>query len=96
VTDFAAATDRLLHQVRHWEQPRWRSGRADRVFALVQLLADLAADAEARSRRPVPRERDTTLPDQLRVTADDLLAAEPSAPALAEATAAVQAVREAL
>jgi hypothetical protein len=94
VTDFASATDRLLNQVRHWEQPRWSAnGRAPRVYALVQLLADLTADAEQRPHRPVPREHDMILPDQLRVMADDLLAASPSAEILAAATTAIDATR---
>jgi hypothetical protein len=92
VTDFATSTDRLLNQVRHWEQPRW-AGRADRTFALIQLLADLAADAEGRPRRVVPRVHDMVLPDQIRVLADDLLAAEPPPSVLAAATAAVDALR---
>ena len=75
--DFSTAVDRLLNQVGHWEQPRWSAdGRADRVFALVQRLADRAADAEGRARRPVPRAGDLLLPDQLRVMRDDLLAAD--------------------
>jgi hypothetical protein len=97
VTDFATSIDRLLNQVRVWEQPRWRAdGKADRAYALVQLLADLGADAEQRPRRPVPREHDLILPDQIRVTADDLLAAGPSALVLDEATAAVDALRASL
>jgi hypothetical protein len=96
VTDFATSTDRLLTQVRHWEQPRWSANRrADRVYALVQLLADLTADAEGRPRRPVPREHDMILPDQIRVMADDLLATAVPAK-LDEATAAVDAVRQQL
>ncbi|HET6482227.1 MAG TPA: hypothetical protein VFG35_19650, partial [Actinoplanes sp.] len=71
-------------------------GRADRAYALVQLLADLSADAEQRPRRPVPREHDMVLPDQLRVVADDLLAAGPSPSALAEAEAAVDGLRAGL
>ena len=95
MTDFATSIERLLNQVRHWEQPRWRAGdRADRAYALVQLLADLAADAESRPRRPVPRESDLLLPDQLRVLADDLLAAAPPAGVLADATAAVDDLRQ--
>jgi len=96
VNEFATSTERLLVQVRHWEQPRWSAGgRADRVYALVQSLADLAADAEGRPRRTVPREHDMILPDQVRVLADDLLAtAKPET--LAEATAAVDAVRKEL
>ena len=77
MSDFATAIERLLNQVRHWEQPRWRGGKADQTYALIQHLADLAADAESRPRRPVPREHDTILPDQLRVMADDLIAAAP-------------------
>ena len=96
MTDFATSTDRLLTQVRHWEQPRWSvAGRADRMFALVQELADLAADAEGRPHRPVPRGNDVLLPDQLRVMADDLLAAEPSPAVLAGAHNAVETTRNA-
>jgi hypothetical protein len=101
VTDFATAVDRLHNQVRHWEQGRWWSRkngatRGDLVFSLVQHLADLAADAEHQPRRPVPREHDMVLPDQLRVLADDLLAADPSPAQLATATSAVDDLRSAL
>lgn len=97
MTDFATAADRLLTQVRHWEQPRWSAdGRADRMHALIQLLADLAADAEQRPRRAVPREHDMVLPDQLRVMVDDLLAAAPSAEALSSAATAVTTLRTSL
>jgi hypothetical protein len=95
VTDFAAAIDRLLNQVRHWQQPRWRS-HAPATHELVQRLADLAADAEGRPRRPVPREHDMVLPDQIRVMADDLLAADPPPSVMAEAAEAVAALRAAL
>jgi hypothetical protein len=96
VNDFASSTDRLLHQVRHWEQPRWSAnGRADRVYALAQHLADLTADAEARPHRPLPREHDLVLPDQIRVLADDLMATD-NPDKLAEATAAIDAVRKQL
>jgi hypothetical protein len=93
VTDFATAIERLLNQVRHWEQPRWRAGRSDQAYALVQRIADLAADAESRPRRPVPREPDMILPDQLRVMADDLIAVAPAA-VLAEAAEAVEHLRK--
>lgn len=96
MTDFAASLDRLLSQVRHWEQPRWRDGKADRTYTLVQRLADLAADAEGRPRRPVPRDHDMILPDQLRVMADDLLAANPSPQLMSEATRAVDSLRASL
>ncbi|MCO8278049.1 hypothetical protein M1L60_46520 [Actinoplanes sp. TRM 88003] len=94
MTDFATSIDRLLNQVRYWEQPRWRAdSRNDRAYALVQLLADLGADAEGQPRRPVPREHDMILPDQLRVMADDLLAADPPPAVLDEASAAVDQLR---
>ncbi|GAA2654897.1 hypothetical protein [Paractinoplanes durhamensis] len=93
MTDFAAAVDRLHNQVRHWEQPRWK-GKAERMYGLVQLLADLGAAAEGQPRRPVPREHDMILADQLRVVADDLVAAAPAPEVLAEAAAAVDEVRK--
>jgi len=98
VTDFAATVDRLHNQVRHWEQGRWwarKDGitRGDVMYTLVQRLADLAADAEHRPRRTVPRDHDVVLPDQLRVLADDLLAAAPSETVLAEAASAVDDTR---
>jgi hypothetical protein len=103
MSDFADSIDRLHNQVRHWEQPRWSTAaagatttRGDRMYALVQHLADLAADAEQRPHRPVPREHDMILPDQLRVMSDDLLAAGPDPAALAEATAAVDRLRQTL
>ncbi|GAA0533399.1 hypothetical protein GCM10010172_12850 [Paractinoplanes ferrugineus] len=92
MTDFATSVERLHNQVRHWEQPRWK-GKAEQMYALVQHLADLGADAEGQPRRVVPREHDMILPDQLRVVADDLLAAAPAPEALAEATEAVDRTR---
>jgi hypothetical protein len=99
VPDFATSVERLLNQVRVWEQPRWSlpalgQTRADLTYALVQRLADLGADAEGRAHRPVPREHDMILPDQLRVTADDLLAARPPDAVLQTAMIAVDAVRD--
>ncbi|MEV6637604.1 hypothetical protein AB0M54_43430 [Actinoplanes sp. NPDC051470] len=72
MTDFSTGVERLLKQIAHWTESRWR-GRDDHVHALVQHLADLAADAEGRPRRPVPRLHPMVLPDQLRVMADDLI-----------------------
>jgi hypothetical protein len=70
--------------------------RADVVHVLLQHLADLAADAEGNAHRPVPRPSVLTLPDQLRVLADDLTAAPASAEALKSATDLVNATRQAL
>lgn len=103
MTDFATSVDRLHNQVRHWEQGRWWSRtagssatRGDLTHVLIQRLADLGADAEHRARRPVPREHDMVLPDQLRVLADDLIAAKPPAELLAEATRATDDLRFAI
>ena len=47
--------------------------RADAVYALVQMLADLGAEAEQRPRRAVPRlPSDLALTDQVRVMVADL------------------------
>jgi hypothetical protein len=106
VTAFATAIDRLINQVGHWEQGRWWSRtptipaagsvsptKADLAYGLVQRLADLGADAEGRAHRPVPRHNDLVLPDQLRVMADDLLAADPTEDLLKRATDDVEALR---
>ncbi|GGQ65516.1 hypothetical protein [Couchioplanes azureus] len=92
---------RLLAQVGHWETGRWSASagvltRGDLVHGLVQRLADLGAEAERRPPREVPREADTTLPDQLRVMTDDLLAAPAPDDLLSRAAEAVRATREAL
>jgi hypothetical protein len=92
VTDFATGVDRLLTQVRHWEAARWRSHQAA-GYALVQRLADLCGDAEGRQ---VPDYGPLALPDLIRITADDLLAAGPSEETLAAAGAAVEELRQAL
>jgi hypothetical protein len=101
--DFETAVQRLIGQVGHWEAGRWHAPASNSagtrgavVFALVQRLADHAADAEERRRRPVPRLADTVLPDQLRVMADDLLAAAPAAELLSRATTDVAEVRSLL
>jgi hypothetical protein len=61
------------------------------VYALVQRLADLAADAEGQPRRTVPRlADDTALPHQVAVITRDLLSTG-SAPALAAGADAVAA-----
>jgi len=101
--NLAAAVDRLLHQVGHWEEPRWSAvpgaadrSRAEMVHELVQRLADLAADAEGRARRPVPQVGVLVLADQLRVMRDDLVAAEAPDDVLKHAAADVEAVHRAL
>jgi hypothetical protein len=86
----------LRNAVSHWGPPRW-VGRAPKVHALVQRLADLAADAEGEPRRPVPRlDNDLALPDQLRVVTADLLAARPSSAVLAKAADDIATVRRTL
>ena len=101
--DFPVAIQRLLTHVGHWENPRWAAAassgagtRGDLVYGLVQRLADLGAEAEHRPGRPVPREPDMVLPDQVRVMADDLQAAGASDEVLAGAVKEVLAVRAAL
>jgi hypothetical protein len=107
VTAFATSVDRLIHLVAHWEQARWWTRpagpagsvpptRADLAYGLVQRLADLTADAESRPHRPVPRLGDVSLPDQLRVMADDLLAAEPDKAVLRQAVDDVESLRHAM
>jgi hypothetical protein len=64
--------------------------RADAAHALAQRLADLAAEATGQPRRPVPRlDNPLTLCDQIRVTAQDLVAVDPDQPTI---TAALDAV----
>jgi hypothetical protein len=101
VPDFATSIDRLLNLVHHWAETRWSApsgtgSRAEMVYTLVQRLADLGAEAEHRPPRPVPRAHCLVLPDQLRVMADDILAAGPSDDLLARATTEVDRVRQAL
>lgn len=102
--ELSRVVDLLARQVGHWSAPRWAgpnrtdgTTRADLFHQLVQHLADLAADAEGLPRRDVPRlENDLALPDQLRVIAADLIAADPPPAVLAEATDLVTAVRTGL
>jgi hypothetical protein len=103
VPDFATSIERLLALVHHWDEYRWRAAapaasvtRSQQVRGLVQRLADLGAEAEKRPARPVPHIHDLVLRDQLRVLADDLLAAEPPAELLDRAAAAVDEARQAL
>jgi hypothetical protein len=97
------AVDRLVAQAGHWQPGRWTGGeaqpggtRADRVFALVQRLADRCADAEGRPSSAVPRLGDLVLPDQLRVVAHDLVVAGAPTEAVSAAADDVDAVRRTL
>jgi hypothetical protein len=70
--------------------------RGDRVHALVQRLADRGALAERRPAGVVPRLNDLVLPDQLRVVADDLMAAGAPGDVMIAAADDVDAVRRTL
>ncbi|WP_205324224.1 hypothetical protein [Glycomyces sp. YM15] len=92
-TELERAIGRVVEGTRHWSPARW-SSRADAMHALVQALADITADAEGRSRRPVPRlPNDMQLPDQLQVIALDLLEAELTETQRAAADEAIRKVR---
>jgi hypothetical protein len=88
------AVGRLVNHVSHWTPPRWAASsasgagsHADVMQALLQRLADLAADAEGQPGRPVPRlDNVLALADQLRVIAADLIAAGPDEATLTVAT----------
>lgn len=91
----------LVQRLRLWTPTRWAAAapsygsRADLVHHLAQALADLAADAESAPRRQLPRlDGDLGLPDQLAVTADDLLRAGPTAQVARAATAHLLAHRK--
>ncbi|MFC3491904.1 hypothetical protein [Glycomyces rhizosphaerae] len=94
-TELERAIGRVVEGTRHWSPARW-SSQADAMHALVQALADLAADAEGQPRRRVPRlPNDMQLPDQLQVIGLDLLEApltEAQREAAAEAIAKARAV----
>jgi len=78
--DVAGAAADLVRRMRRWTAASWTvaldsdrvRSRADVVHAGVQRLADLAASAEGRRPRPVPRLDDQVLPDQLVVMAHDV------------------------
>jgi hypothetical protein len=82
---FDDSISRLVNQVAHWTPARWSKpvaagdvSRADAMHALVQRIADAAADASGEPRRAVPRlDNVLALPDQLKVVAADLRAAAP-------------------
>jgi hypothetical protein len=85
VAQLIRAVDRLLDHVTHWTPSRWAvsgasdgASRADAAHALAQRLADLAAEATGQPSRPVPRlDNPLALCDQIRVTAQDLVRADP-------------------
>ncbi|HEX2145797.1 MAG TPA: hypothetical protein VHG10_14960 [Glycomyces sp.] len=75
-TELERAIGRVVEGTRHWSPARW-SSTAEAMHALVQALADIAADAEGEPRRDVPRlPNHTQLPDQLQVIGLDLLEVE--------------------
>ena len=91
------AVDRLADHVGHWTASRWTAERAQAVHALAQRLADLEARVTGRAPRPVPRlSNDLALPDQVRVTALDLVAASPPPDVLQTALDAVAETRRLL
>ncbi len=91
------AVDRLADQVGHWTAARWTPERSGAVHALAQRLADLEARVTGRPVRPVPRlSNDLALPDQVRVTALDLVAADPPDDVLRAALDAVAETRRVL
>jgi len=98
-----AAAD-LVHRLRRWNQRSWdvaaagegAGTRADATHTAVQRLADLAALAERRPPRDVPRlEADAVLADQLAVTAADVVRTGDPA-AARTATAELARLRRAL
>ena len=90
----------LVQRLRLWTPQRWAAAappygtRADLAHHLAQSLADLAADAAGEARRQLPRLDGLVLPDQLAVTADDLVRAEPSPEVARAATAHLLAHRK--
>ncbi|MEU4558934.1 hypothetical protein AB0F72_11125 [Actinoplanes sp. NPDC023936] len=103
MSDLAAAIDRLLNQVRHWEERRWSQPattigqtRAQLIHGLAQHLADLGAEAEKSPPRELPYLHPLVLPDQLRVLADDILTAGPPPELLTRAATAVEEAQKTL
>lgn len=70
----------LVQRLRVWTPTRWGAGDREAVARhLAQVLADAAAELEGGPRRPLPDlGSPLALPDQLAVTADDVVRAGPS------------------
>jgi len=90
----------LVRRLRLWTPARWAAAadpwgtRADLGRHLAQWLADRAAEAEHEPRRVLPvLTPDLLVADQLAVTGDDLVRAEPGPDVLADAVAHVLAHR---
>jgi hypothetical protein len=99
----AVALRRLVDRVSHWTAPRWAVPgpggvpRADLLYALVQEMADRAADVEGQPRRTVPSlANELALTDQLRVMIADLRDAQPDSAVLTAAADRIAAVNRAL
>ena len=74
----------LVQRLRLWTPARYAAAappwgtRADLVLHLAQACADAAADVEGAPRRTVPRlDSELGLADQLAVTSDDVVRAQP-------------------
>ncbi len=74
----------LVQRLRLWTPARYAAGappwgtRADLVLHLAQSCADAAAELEGAPRRALPRlDSDPGVADQLAVTSDDLVRAQP-------------------
>jgi hypothetical protein len=108
-SDAAALARELLPRLRRWNAASWsvaadrrgartragRPTRADVAAAVVQRLADVAADAEGRPHRAVPRLAGVNPADQLMVMVDDVLRTGDPA-ALRAAATELAALRAAL
>jgi hypothetical protein len=72
--------DDLVHRLRVWSFASWEHGdRIERTRHALQQLADAAADADGRARRPVPELSPMALADQLAVLGADAPRAENAA-----------------
>ena len=89
----------LVQRLRLWTPARYAAAappvgtRGDLVHHLAQALADAAAAQEGRPRRALPRLDDLALADQLAVTSDDLVRADPPEAVATAATAHLLAHR---